>query len=167
MDIQVTAEQLQDWLRTRSVLLIDVRALSEFHDAHLPGAIHIPLDSIGPQLRDQIPGADTTVVTICAHGFRSRTAAERLRALGLKQVYSLAGGMQAFAQTPSTASACSIQSSGFDRPRSIIYGAIHCVGAALALLQDPQWAYLNLFLGAGMVLNGLIGWCGLSLIFRR
>jgi rhodanese-related sulfurtransferase len=137
MDLQISAEQLREWLRKRSVLLVDVRSKAEFQSHHLPGSIHLPVDSIGPDTLKGIPGAETVLVTICAHGFRSQKAAERIRQCGFSDAYSLKGGLEAWEQSSKTSKSCSTGSAGFDRPRSVIYGAIHCVGALLALFVDP------------------------------
>ncbi len=162
----VTPAELKEWMKHRSCLILDVRSLSEFANDHIPGAVHLPITNMEP-VKWPVPGHNTVIVTVCAHGYRSAQAAQLLQSAGVEPVYSLAGGMEAWHQMAAEgAPSCSVPSAGFDRPRSILYGAIHAVAALLALFVDPMWAWVNFWLGAGMICNGLIGWCGLSLFFR-
>lgn len=75
------------------VHLIDVRETDEYVEAHVPGAILIPLGTV-PDSLDLIP-ADRTVHVICAAGARSARAAEFLRAQGIDAI-NIAGGTTAW-----------------------------------------------------------------------
>lgn len=46
----VTQQELLDWLRSGRVTLLDVRPGHEYACGHLPGAINIPLQTLGQQL---------------------------------------------------------------------------------------------------------------------
>jgi rhodanese-related sulfurtransferase/rubrerythrin len=74
--------------------LLDVRQPGEYEDAHLPGAKLMPL----PQLPDIYKELDPEKPTLvhCAHGNRSRVAAQMLSGWGFKEVYNLEGGIMAF-----------------------------------------------------------------------
>ena len=69
--------------------LIDVREDDEYIDAHVAGAVHIPLSTIPDRIGD-IPSTGPVYV-ICALGGRSARAAEFLRAQGLDAI-NVAGG---------------------------------------------------------------------------
>lgn len=74
-------------------VLIDVREPAEWRTGHAPRARHVPLDRLDREvrrLRTEVP-----VVVMCASGMRSRTAAARLRAAGLRAT-SLSGGLMAW-----------------------------------------------------------------------
>ena len=75
------------------VYLIDVRELDEYIEAHVRGAVLIPLATI-PDSLDLIP-ADRTVHVICAAGARSARAVEFLLAQGIDAV-NIAGGTSAW-----------------------------------------------------------------------
>lgn len=70
-------------------LLIDVRTSGEFASGHAQGSINIPLDQLGNQLATM--DKDRPVVTVCASGMRSGSAANLLRRNGFREVYN--GGM--------------------------------------------------------------------------
>ena len=76
-----------------TVHLIDVREPDEYTEAHVRGAILIPLATI-PDALETIP-ADRTVHVICAAGARSARAVEFLRAQGIDAV-NIAGGTTAW-----------------------------------------------------------------------
>lgn len=75
------------------VYIIDVRRPDEFNGelGHIPGAIHIVLDTLPGRL-DEIP-TDKPAVFVCLAGGRSGRAAAFAFESGLKNVYNMQGGM--------------------------------------------------------------------------
>ena len=69
--------------------VLDVRNPDEYENAHVPGAVLIPLPELAAR-QDEIPEADLLYV-ICAAGGRSLTAANALAGAGYNAV-SVAGG---------------------------------------------------------------------------
>ncbi len=76
--------------------LIDVREPDEFEICRLAKAKLIPLRQI-PNCLGEF-GADELIVLYCHHGIRSAQAALWLKQNGLKNVVSLCGGIDAWAQ---------------------------------------------------------------------
>ncbi len=74
--------------------LLDVRQPWEYEEAHIPGAKLVPL----PRLLEGARELDREKPTIvhCAVGGRSRVAAQMLSGMGFKEVYNLAGGIEAY-----------------------------------------------------------------------
>ncbi len=70
--------------------LVDVRTPVEYAQGHLPGAVNIPLNTIGKRAGEI--SADKPVIVVCASGNRSRTGADKLMKAGLTDVYNLQGG---------------------------------------------------------------------------
>lgn len=70
-------------------VLVDVRETEEYVEAHVPGAIHIPLGQL-PSRLDEVPEGEPVYV-ICRSGARSLRGAEVLDAAG-RQALSVAGG---------------------------------------------------------------------------
>jgi glyoxylase-like metal-dependent hydrolase (beta-lactamase superfamily II)/rhodanese-related sulfurtransferase len=77
----------------RSFQVIDVREDSEWHEGHIPGALHIPFHDLLDHL-DIVP-SNKHVATICAGGTRSSIAASILKAHGFDPV-NVVGGMDAY-----------------------------------------------------------------------
>lgn len=93
---EIPPEALQERLAAAdrpAVQLIDVREPAEFNDAlgHLPGALLLPLSTLGARLGeiDRL----RPVVTVCRSGARSAQASVLLHQAGLTQVANLAGGL--------------------------------------------------------------------------
>ena len=74
--------------------LLDVRTTEEWNQAHVDGAVLIPLDQLSARI-SEVP-ADQHVLIICRSGNRSGQARDLLRAAGLKQTTSVSGGINAW-----------------------------------------------------------------------
>jgi rhodanese-related sulfurtransferase len=78
------------------VYLLDVRQPWENALAALPGSRLIPLDQLAARAGEVRPPEDALVVVYCHHGIRSRAGAAILERFGMKDVVSLAGGIDAW-----------------------------------------------------------------------
>ena len=67
----------------RKVIFVDVREADEFAEAHIPGALNIPIRDVDPQLKQQLAGADY-VVSYCVKDFRGFEMAKALSEIGVK-----------------------------------------------------------------------------------
>lgn len=91
-------------------ILIDVREPAEFAQQHISGAINYPRGVLEMNIHNHPKVAATgcephnalqqlaqyPVYLICRSGGRSALAAEALQRMGFSQIYSVAGGMQAW-----------------------------------------------------------------------
>jgi rhodanese-related sulfurtransferase len=68
----------------RPIVLLDVRRALEWKQAHLAGAVHIPLHDL-PQRLDDVP--DGEVWVHCGSGYRASIAASLLQAAGRRVVH--------------------------------------------------------------------------------
>ena len=81
-----------------AVRLIDCREEDEFALCQIAGATLIPLQQI-PGSIDALRGeGGRPVVVYCHHGMRSLHATQFLRARGLRDTFSLHGGIDAWSQ---------------------------------------------------------------------
>ncbi|MBK5222832.1 MAG: rhodanese-like domain-containing protein [Acidimicrobiia bacterium] len=78
--------------RAEGDVLLDVREIDEWAAGHAPGATHVPLSRLTP---DVVPSG-TTVLCVCRSGGRSGKATEALREVGIDAV-NVAGGMNTWA----------------------------------------------------------------------
>lgn len=74
--------------------VIDVREPDEYASGHIEGATHLPLGSLAERL-DSLP-RDRPIVTSCAMGERSTTAASLLERAGFGPLLNLRGGIAAW-----------------------------------------------------------------------
>ncbi len=92
---RISSAEAQRLLSKGDVDLVDVREPAEWAGGHLPGARHVPLMTL---LR--APSAHLSrdrVVFVCGHGVRSVTACAIAERAGLREVYSLDGGIAGWA----------------------------------------------------------------------
>jgi rhodanese-related sulfurtransferase len=95
----VTASEVQSqW--GGQVLWIDARSAEAYEKGHQPGALRLPPDewlALLPDLFDQITSATQPIVVYCdGHKCgKSKDVADRLRELGVGDVYHLVGGWAA------------------------------------------------------------------------
>jgi len=91
---EIDAATAKRWLDTSEAVLIDVREIPEYQQAHIPGALLVPLSAFDP---NKVPQkSDLKVVVHCAMGQRSAAACEFLQRQGYTNLYNLQGGIQAW-----------------------------------------------------------------------
>jgi len=80
-----------------SLVVVDVREDTEWERGRIPGAIHVGRGVLEPRIEARVPDKATPVVVYCQLGWRSAVAADVLMKMGYKRVFSLAGGIAAYA----------------------------------------------------------------------
>ena len=81
------------------LILLDVREPNEHAYCHLPGSVLIPLGDLPARLEElQIPEGGL-IVAYCHHGIRSLRAAGYLQHVGIQNVASMSGGIEAWSLT--------------------------------------------------------------------
>lgn len=80
----------------KAYYLLDVRRPEEHALAALPGSKLIPLNELVARASEIDAPDGVPIVVYCHHGVRSRMAADALARLGHREVYSLAGGIDAW-----------------------------------------------------------------------
>lgn len=89
---QITVDELAPAVE-RGDVVVDVRMPDEYEEAHVAGAVLIPLPELTARA-DEIPAADP-VYLICRSGARSQKAGEFLAAQG-RSVVNVTGGTLAW-----------------------------------------------------------------------
>jgi rhodanese-related sulfurtransferase len=147
------------------VRVIDVRTSVEFEGVRVAGAESIPLDRLEPSRL--IGGGGGSVLVFCQSGGRAGRAAERLAGAGVEGCVVVEGGMDAWV----AAGLPAVQGVGSGLPLmrqvQLVVGALGATGAGLALWVDVRWAWMPLVIGAGLLMAGATGFCGLALLLAR
>ena len=94
---EITADQLADRIKDKSddnYIIVDIRDNASYDEAHIPGAINIPLNQLGYSLF----GLDKTkdIIVYCFTGVTSEVACQILVTAGFKDVYNMTGGIKAW-----------------------------------------------------------------------
>lgn len=77
-------EKVKDF-QTRGAIIIDVRTQGEYGQGAIPGSKNIPLQVINGKI-NEIKKLNKPVITCCASGMRSGSAASILKAQGIEAV---------------------------------------------------------------------------------
>lgn len=109
---ELSVQQLAVLLKTGQARIIDVREPAEFATGHIPTAVNMPRGVLEMQLplhpavaehKDAVLAltelASQPLYLICRSGARSALAAESLQRMGFRDLYSIAGGMQAWSES--------------------------------------------------------------------
>lgn len=91
--INVSVEQAFE-LRAQGAMMLDVRTLEEWDEAHIPDATLITLDQLEGRV-DEVP-TDIPVVIYCRSGNRSQTALAILQKAGYSNLHNMLGGINAW-----------------------------------------------------------------------
>lgn len=70
-------------LIAEGAVIVDVRTPGEYKGGHIKGSINIPVDSIRQHIND-LKKKGKTVITCCASGMRSSSAASILNSAGIE-----------------------------------------------------------------------------------
>lgn len=90
---RVSVQEAKEMLGNGAVI-IDVREKYEYDSGHVPGAGHIPVNTVYAR-REELP-KDKDLLLICAVGQRSALAAEMAAAAGLTRLFNVEGGTEAW-----------------------------------------------------------------------
>ena len=91
---RLTPEAVSERTSSGELKIVDVREPWEYARDHIPSATLTPLGQIIARPQEAITTDD--VIFVCEVGQRSAVAAELAAATGMKHVYNLEGGMQAW-----------------------------------------------------------------------
>ena len=88
---KITAEEAKKMMDAGGVTVVDVRTAEEYAAAHIPGAVLVPVESIGEAMPEALPDKDAVLLVYCRSGRRSAAASQKLAALGYTAVYDFGG----------------------------------------------------------------------------
>ena len=160
--IRRVSEEDLDRLGPEAVL-VDVREPGEFAGRHLAGSANLPLSRL-EELAASLPKGRPLVV-VCQSGARARGAAQRLLALGFREVGVVEGGLSACAEGRLVRGAGGTWA--MERQVRMAAGLLILAGAALAWLFHPAFWLLSVGVGAGLVFSAATDTCGMAAVLAR
>ena len=158
--IEIGAAELKKMMDAGEAHVFDVREPSEHARARIPGTTLAPLSALRPEQIKVREGK--RAVIYCASGNRTQHAAKMLLQAGHDEVIHLQGGIAAWARAGFPMASDPKAPLPIQRQVQLIAGFLVVAGAALAYAVDPAWASLAAFVGAGVLVAGLTGRCGLA-----
>jgi rhodanese-related sulfurtransferase len=147
-------------------LFLDVREPVEYGQGHIASSVLLPLSQVDPVVVRRMMREGQRCIVVCKAGMRAQKAAQILAAEGIGNLHVLEGGMDAWVAAGLPVKAGSGGISIQSQTRTIA-GIMVLAGALLGLFVDKNWAYLSAFAGCGLILAGLTGWCGMSVLLSK
>ena len=91
---KVSAEKAAEIMKSQSgYIILDVRTPEEYKGGHIPKAVNVPNEAIGKEPPKELPDKTQMILVYCRSGRRSKEAAQKLVAMGYKNVVDFGGIM--------------------------------------------------------------------------
>jgi rhodanese-related sulfurtransferase len=162
---EIKANDLKEKLDKNEVLLIDVREPHEYKAASIEGAHLIPLGDIS---LDKLPSQSLPIVIHCRSGKRSKEACTKLLEMNKNLVlYSLEGGIQAWQDAGFPVQSSEKKNLSLERQTQITAGLFCFLGTGLGFLLNPYFYIIPGFVGLGLLVSGITGWCGTTTLLSK
>ena len=143
--------------------LIDIRDADEHSRERIAGAANHPLAQI-----ERFAPCDRPVIFHCRTGMRTQNSAHRLASAAANSAsYVLSGGIDAWRASGRPTIIDKRQPLEIMRQVQIVAGGLVLIGVVLGLLVSPLLFGLSAFVGAGLMMAGATGWCGMATLLRR
>lgn len=143
--------------------LVDIRDHDEHARENIPGALNMPLSQI-----DSLPPNGEPIIFHCRSGMRTAANADLLAnaARGVP-CYVVQGGIDAWRRAGLPVSIDRKQPLEIMRQVQLGAGGLVLLSVALGFLLGPGFFALSALVGAGLILAGVTGWCGMASLLRH
>jgi rhodanese-related sulfurtransferase len=152
-----------------NVRMLDVRTPSEHSALHVPGVVLEPLGSLDPEafLREHGNDTDSPLYVLCESGIRARSAIEAFEQAGFRSCVLVQGGTAAWAAAGLPVNRGASRGLPLMRQVQATAGSLILLGALLGWQVQPAWFGLCAFVGAGLTMAGLTGFCPMALLLAK
>ena len=138
--------------------LIDIRSPDEHARERIAGALNVPLDELSPEAT---PG--DILIFHCRSGMRTSQAAARLKdAARGRQCYAVEGGLNGWGSAGLPIEKVRGAPLELQRQVMIAAGLLVLAGSLMSMFVAPLFIWLAVFVGAGLTLAGVTGFCGMA-----
>jgi rhodanese-related sulfurtransferase len=162
----ISPEEAQRLL-AEGAMLVDIREVDEHARERIPGARHLPLSKLDEA--DAALHQGHPVIFHCRSGARTLANAERLAARTGEgcEAYVVAGGLDAWRKAGLPVATDRRQPIELQRQVQIGAGSLAFFGTVLGSLVSPWFFIVPAFVGAGLMVAGVTGFCGMALLLMR
>ncbi len=157
----ITPARAAELLKGGEAILVDVREADERARSHIPGSAHLPISRLE---EGELAVQDAkTVIFHCHSGRRTLENAPGLaaRAPGCEAMI-VEGGIEAWQRAGLPVAENRKAPLPLMRQVQIVAGSLVVLGAVLGATVSPLFHALSAFVGAGLVMAGVIGLCPMA-----
>ncbi|CAN7505551.1 rhodanese family protein [Phenylobacterium sp. LjRoot164] len=158
--IPLKPDDVKARLGARRAILVDIREPDEFARRHVQGALSRPLSAFEKDPLKVEPGS--VVIFTCRTGMRTGANCQRLAAVVDGPAYVLDGGVDAWAAAGLPVVEDRKAPLEIMRQVQIAAGSLVLASVALGALVHPAFYGIAVFVGAGLTIAGVTGFCGMA-----
>lgn len=152
-------------LLAQGAVLVDIRGADEYAREHIAVARHMPMEQLSSQ---GMPKNDANAVIFhCRSGNRTVMNAGVLDNCASCEVYILEGGLDGWKKAGLPVVTDATQPLELQRQVQIGAGSMILLGVILGTTVAPGWYALAGFVGAGLIMAGVTGFCGLARVLMK
>ena len=160
MALKTISPQAAKQLMEEGAVLVDIRAADEYAREHITEARHMPVSEIAGK---QLPvGEAKAVIYHCRSGQRTQVNADTLASCVSCEAYILEGGLDGWKAAGLEVMTDRSQPLELQRQVQIGAGSMILLGVILGYVVAPGFFLLSGFVGAGLLMAGVTGFCGLA-----
>jgi rhodanese-related sulfurtransferase len=154
-------------LLDQGAILFDIREADEHAREKVPGARHLPLSKLDEA--DLALHEGKAVIFHCKSGARTSGNAPRLaqKVSGACEAFIVDGGLEAWKKAGLPVVTDRRQPIDLQRQVQIGAGSLAFVGTMLGLFVSPWFFAVPAFVGAGLIMAGVTGFCGMANMLMR
>jgi len=146
----------------KGATLVDIRGPDEYAREHIAGALHVPLDRL-----EDLPKVEGPIIFHCKSGMRTQANEAALRAAaGFTPCHILEGGLEGWRSAGLPTRLDRKQPLEIMRQVQLAAGGLVLLGVLLGFLITPALFGLSAFVGAGLMMAGATGWCGMAKLLQ-
>jgi rhodanese-related sulfurtransferase len=157
----INANELKELYGSSNLIICDIREADEYNREHIIGAKNTPLSTFDI---NEINGysKNKTVVFHCQSGNRTKQNENLLKNIDANEVLVLCDGITDWKKNGCAVAKNNKAPLPLMRQVQIIAGSIVVLGAILSLTISSGFILLSAFVGAGLMLAGITGFCGMA-----
>ena len=151
-----------DTAMAKGATLVDIRGADEHAREHIAGAVHVPLDRL-----EALPKVAGPIIFHCKSGMRTKVNEAALQAAaGFTPCHILEGGLEGWRAAGLPTRLDRKQPLEIMRQVQLAAGGLVLLGVLLGFLITPALFGLSAFVGAGLMMAGATGWCGMAKLLQ-
>lgn len=160
MSNKVLTPQAAQELLAQGAVMVDIRGADEYAREHIADAKHMPMEQLSSQ---GMPHNEANAVIFhCNSGNRTVMNSGVLDNCASCEVYILEGGLDGWKKAGLPVVRDAKQPLELQRQVQIGAGLMILLGVILGTTVAPAWYALSGFVGAGLIMAGITGFCGLA-----
>ncbi|AZY50014.1 hypothetical protein C0J09_13425 [Bordetella avium] len=149
----------------QGAVLADIRSMDEYAREHIAQARHVPVESL--QSKKMASDGAKAVIFYCKSGNRTKMNAAALRAGVEGEAYILDGGLDAWKKAGLSVEKNAAQPLELQRQVQMTVGLLVLLGTILGAAVSPWFLLLSGFVGTGLFVAGVTGFCGMARLLMR